>query len=110
VIVLTRPERGGQLAHTIVEHLREQGRIDEVVSVCEAILQHHPREVNALVSLASACGELLERWRRQHPAPFAAPAEQVAYATSLVERNARLFAAAEELGWQPYAQEGETCT
>jgi regulator of sirC expression with transglutaminase-like and TPR domain len=107
---LTRREGIAMLAHTIVEHLREQGRIDEVVSVCEAILQHHPREVNALVSLASACGELLERWRKQHPAPFAAPAEQVAYATSLVERNARLFAAAEELGWQPYEQEGETCT
>lgn len=96
---LTKREGIAMLAHTIVEQLREQGRIDEVVAVCEIILQHHPREINALLSLASACGELVERWRAQHQIPFAARPEQVAYANGLMERNARLFAAAEALGW-----------
>lgn len=91
------------LASTIVEHLREQGRTEEAVSVCEIILQHHPREMNALVSLASAYGSLLDSWRRRYPRPFHAPAEQLAYATELAKRNAVLFARADELGWEPVA-------
>lgn len=97
---LTRREGIAMLAHTVVEHLREQGRIDEVVAVCELILEHHPREVNALLSLASSYGARLESWRRQHPRPFTARPEQVAYAQGLMKRNAELFSAAEKLGWQ----------
>jgi regulator of sirC expression with transglutaminase-like and TPR domain len=100
---LTKREGIAMLAHTVVEHLREQGRTDKVVAVCELILEHDPREVNALLSLASAYGELLERWRRQHPRPFTARPEQVAHAQELMTRNAALFAAAEELGWDPLA-------
>ena len=98
---LTKREGVALLASTIVEQLREQGRTEEVVAVCEIILQHHPREVNALVSLASAYGLLLDSWREQYTSLFYAPAEQVAYARELARRNAVLFARADQLGWKP---------
>jgi regulator of sirC expression with transglutaminase-like and TPR domain len=98
---LTKREGIAMLAHTLVEHLREQGRTDEVVAVCNLVLEHHPREVNALVLLASAYGEQLERWRKQHLRPFTVRPEEAAYAQKLMKRNASLFAAAEQLGWEP---------
>jgi regulator of sirC expression with transglutaminase-like and TPR domain len=98
---LSKREGIATLAHTIVEHLRDEARFEDLMDVCNIILAHHPLEVNALVSLASAYGELLERWRKDHPAPFAAPRDQIRYGQELMRKNARLFAAAADLGWRP---------
>jgi hypothetical protein len=71
------------------------------MEVCNLMLEHHPLDVNALVSLASAYGELFERWRERHPAPHTAPRNQIEYGRELMNQNARLFAAAADLGWRP---------
>lgn len=98
---LSKREAIAMLAHTVIEHLREKERFEELMEICNVVLQHHPLEVNALVSLAGAHGELFERWRKQHLYPSSAGREQVAYARELMKQNARLFAKAEDLGWQP---------
>jgi regulator of sirC expression with transglutaminase-like and TPR domain len=98
---LTKREGIAMLAHTVVEHLREQDHIEEQMEVCNLMLEHHPLDVNALVSLASAYGELNQPTRERHPAPHTAPRNQIEYGRELMNQNARLFAAAADLGWRP---------
>jgi len=76
-----------------------------VISVCEIILHHHPRDVAAMLWLGSASGKLLEQFQERYARPGTAPPRESIRASKLATRNAQFFALAENLGWVPSEQE-----
>lgn len=99
---LSKREGVATLALTVIEHLVEHARHDDVIRLCKLILSHHPREANAMVWQASTYAKLLDRFRQNHPNPFAVSPAKRAHVYLLVERNMTLFAQAERLGWVPF--------
>jgi len=93
------------MASTVVEHLYAQARFEQVISVCEIILHHHPRDVAAMLWLGSASGKLLEQFQERYARPGTAPPRESIRASKLATRNAQFFALAENLGWVPSEQE-----
>ncbi|HEX8258481.1 MAG TPA: hypothetical protein VF589_12695 [Allosphingosinicella sp.] len=97
---LSRREGAALMATTVAEHLRAQGRYEEVIAVCETILEHDRRAGAVMVMQGSAYGVLLhQEFERQYPLPFLIPEQLRARRLRLIERNNSLISAAEALGW-----------
>ena len=96
----TRRESVALMATTIAEHLRAEGRQEELIAVCGIILQHNPRDGWVLVVQGSAYGALLSReFEQKYPIPFLIPESLRSRRLVLIERNNSLLQAAEALGW-----------
>lgn len=99
---LSKREGIALLGLTIVEHLWENNRFKATAAVCKELLRHDPKDVAAMLWLASAYGRLLDQFRIDHPRPYLLRPEERAYGHGLAFQNARLFSIAESLGWQPF--------
>jgi regulator of sirC expression with transglutaminase-like and TPR domain len=104
---LTKREGTVVMAAVVIEWLHEQRRFEEVIALCKALLEHHPRDSHIILSQGSAYGKLLEQFRRKYPVPGTAPPAQAVCAFTCMERNISLFAAAERLGWAPFEDDAE---
>lgn len=99
---LSRRESVALMAMTNVQHLRDSGRFEEGIAVCEAILSCNPRDGLALANMGGMYERMLrrdflDRYRAQHLVPIhLQPRYQF-----LWRRNREAFASAFALGWEP---------
>ena len=101
---LTRREAVAVMAMIVVEHLYKAGRHEEVMAVTVILLQHHPLDVNVILTRGSAAGKLLNELRQRFPHPGLAPPEVIARLQQLMGQNIAAFATAENLGWIPFEE------
>lgn len=101
---LTKREGIAVLACNVAEHLYKSGRFNDVIAVCNLILESHPKDVQTIVCLGSAYGKLMTQFQQRHPIPGSAPPEMHCRAVTLMQQNMRLFAQAEDLGWIPFEE------
>jgi hypothetical protein len=100
---LSRREGAALMATTVAEHLRARGRYEDVIAVCEVILEHDRRAGAVMVMQGSAYGALLHReFEQKYTVPFLVPEHLQARRLRLIERNNSLIDAAEALGWEPF--------
>ena len=98
---LGKREAVAEMARTVVEHLGREERWGDAAAVCALILRAAPRST-ALVCAGSAYGHMLKaEFEDKYPVPFLIPQRLHARRLMLMERNNSLFAAAEQLGWEP---------
>lgn len=98
------PKREGValMATTILEHLWNHGRFDEVVGVAGEILERDPLAGAVLAAQGSAYGHMLRReFEETYPIRYLIPEPLRMRRLFLLERNRSLIGAAEALGWQP---------
>lgn len=101
---LAKREGVALLATTILEHLIEQRRFSEALSVSEVILEHAPRDAYTMVKQGSVCAELIRtEFTEQYRTPTLIPQSLRERYVMLAQRNRSTFEAAEALGWQPVA-------
>jgi regulator of sirC expression with transglutaminase-like and TPR domain len=99
---LSRRENVALMATTVLEHLRQEKRQEELIEACGIILDHDPRAGVVMVVQGSAYGALLQReFEAEFPVPCLIPIHLRARRLMLMERNNSLIEAAEALGWQP---------
>jgi regulator of sirC expression with transglutaminase-like and TPR domain len=99
---LSRRECVALMATTVLEHLREEKRHEELIKTCGIILDHDPRAGAAMVVQGSAYGALLQReFEAKFPVPLLIPQHLRPRRLLLMERNNSLIEAAEALGWEP---------
>jgi hypothetical protein len=98
---LGRREAVVAMAGTILEHLTGQGRLEESEATAALLLRRSPRDLHAMLSLASARARMLERdFHARYASPFLIPAPLRPRHALLAHSNRMLFAAAEALGWE----------
>ncbi|HEX8534732.1 MAG TPA: transglutaminase family protein [Allosphingosinicella sp.] len=99
---LSRREGVALMATTVAEHLREEGRYEELIAVCGLIRESDPRAGMAMLMQSWAYGTLLQReFERKYPVSCLVPERLRARRLLLMERNNSLMEAAVALGWQP---------
>lgn len=99
---LSRAESVALITDTVVECLMKRGRYAEAVDVAAAILQHYPRNIDAIVQQASAYGYMLKaEFEDRYSNPNAIPPELRPRYEMLVAKNRKAFETAEGLGWTP---------
>lgn len=98
---LSKREGVALLATTVMEHLIEQRWLDEALGVSEVILKHAPRDAYTMVKQATICGAMIAReFEAKYPNPATIPPDLRPRCAMLAERNPRMWAAAEALGWE----------
>jgi regulator of sirC expression with transglutaminase-like and TPR domain len=98
---LSKREGVALLATTVLEHMIEQRRLDEALSVSEVILNHAPHDAYTMVKQATICGAILARnFEMKHANPATIPPHLRPCWAMLAERNRTMWAAAEKLGWE----------
>jgi regulator of sirC expression with transglutaminase-like and TPR domain len=98
---LGRREAVVAMAGTILEHLADRGLLEESEATAALLLRHSPRDLHAMLSLATAQARMLERdFHAQYASPFLIPAPLRPRHALLAHSNRILFAAAEALGWE----------
>lgn len=101
---LTKREGVALLATTVLEHLIEQRRYGEALSVSEVILEYAPQDAYTMVKQGSVCAELLRtEFTEKYRSPALIPHPLRARYLMLAQRNRSMFEAAEALGWEPIA-------
>lgn len=99
---LPRREGIAAMAETVVHHLKEKRRWEEVVAVCEVVLRHSPRDIIALTNLGTACANILRaEFLDKYRSVFLIPVPLRARYSLLLHKNHEAFAKAEALGWEP---------
>lgn len=98
---LSKGEGVAVMATTVVEHLYQQGRFEDVREVCDAIVKRYPTHVDALLWLGSASGQLLNEFQQRFPVAGTAPLYEHIRAAQLMKCNDHCFDLAESLGWVP---------
>lgn len=98
---LSPAEAVAAMVTPILAHLLDQARYAEAAEIAQIVLRHHPRHVDAMLTLGTVYGRLADDFRKRFPFPCAMPNPLRTRVGLLLERNASLFAAAEALGWKP---------
>lgn len=96
---LTKREGIALMASIAFGPLVKEEHFEEAVALAKVILRNAPRDLHAMLSLASASGQILEQLKLQYPIPWLAPQFVRLFMFGLAATNARLFAAAERMGW-----------
>lgn len=97
---LGRREGIASMAMSVVQFLRDQGRLEETADLCELILAHSPRDGLVLVNLSGACGRMFDQARGQYLDEYAMPLDDRLRAWVLLTRNRAAAARARALGWE----------
>lgn len=98
---LGRREAVVVMAGIVLEHLADQGRLEEAEATAALLLRHSPRDLHAMLTLASVQARMLQRdFLSRYRSPFLIPAALRARCARLTQSNRTLFAAAEALGWE----------
>jgi hypothetical protein len=99
---LSRREGVATMALIVAEYLFGIGLHGEAISVCEAIGEHNPRDVQPLLIAAASYGRMFtQEFEERYPTIESIPRELHGRYRMLAEMNSTLFARAEALGWQP---------
>lgn len=89
------------MATTVLDHLIEQGRNEEAVTVADAILSANPDDGYTMVKKGTAIGQILQsEFIGKYPTPNLIPAELRSRYAELAAANQKAFADAEALGWE----------
>ena len=88
------------MAGTVLQHLRDTGKYEEVIKVAQAIRAANPQDATLLIWEGSANAMLLKTdFEDKYPVPALIPPNLRARYFQLVRANAQAFADAEALGW-----------
>jgi regulator of sirC expression with transglutaminase-like and TPR domain len=97
---LGRREAAVAMAGVVLTHLSREARYAEAAALAEVLLLHSPRDLTAMLTLASACAGLQQSEFAIYPSPLLIPPELQPRYLTLAETNRTLFAAAEAMGWE----------
>jgi len=99
---LGRREAVVAMAGTVNEHLTDQGRLEETEATAKLLLlRHSPRDLHAMLTLATARTRMLERdFHSKFRSPFLIPAALRPRYAMLTHSCRKLAAVAEALGWE----------
>lgn len=101
---LSKRESIALMASTVTEWLMSEGRYQEAIDVADIVLKNFPKDVHALLTRASAHGEILKaEFDGKYPSPSAIPPPLRLRHDMLAAGNMGGFAKAESWGWTPPA-------
>ncbi len=99
---LTKRETVAHMATTVLEWLMIERRYQEAIDVADVILEHFPKDVHTILKKGEAYNQIFKaEFLDRYPLTASVPKSLLPRYHQLASENARAFAKAEALGWEP---------